>query len=539
MQASLQCRLERKGGNSKRHSEMRITTCRRIASFHLFNHSCRTIQVSFSSVPVVVSAEGAAHAPTIAQGPTVADGSPAPTSTQRKGKRMIALHFGYIGTDYLGLQKQASELTTDASTLETALEGAIYNIGGILDSNRGNLGRLRWSRSSRTDKQVHSLATVIGMKLECDPASFESDPEGIDLANQINSHLPRQLRVFSLQRAPKSFNARMLCDQRTYDYYLPASLLPQPHNDSLKLLEAAWKLYEGTHPFHCYTTRRLYRGDHGKQKKGKQTAVIEQEDEEEEEHEIIDDGMPLPDMEDITRNTSITPAPHQTTLSSSSLPLRKVSLEWKGTPDTSDLVTPRHYRTMRLMECSPEIISLGTDSNCGSGTASVPCVKLSVTGSSFMIRQIRHMVGGAVAVARGEISLELLEASMAIPARISSLPLAPPSTLMLAGNTFRPFRRSWDGRLARSADTTGEVLMLRERGVEEREMFWREQLMPAVGQLLRGEEWESWESDLGRRYVDEGEVEVFVGMYREWIAAKKEREREEMMTGKRVKKVLE
>ena len=57
-------------------------------------------------------------------------------------------------------------------------------------------------------------------------------------------------------------------------------------------------------------------------------------------------------------------------------------------------------------------------------------------GGSFMLHQIRHMVGAAVAVARGHLPLELVDASLATPARIN-LPLAPPSTLMLMGAQFR------------------------------------------------------------------------------------------------------
>lgn len=34
-----------------------------------------------------------------------------------------------------------------------------------------------------------------------------------------------QVRVFSVQRANRSWNARTMCDGRTYHYYLPAAAL--------------------------------------------------------------------------------------------------------------------------------------------------------------------------------------------------------------------------------------------------------------------------------------------------------------------------
>ncbi len=69
------------------------------------------------------------------------------------------------------------------------------------------------------------------------------------------------------------------------------------------------------------------------------------------------------------------------------------------------------------------------------------CACTSIASNSTCISaplkpQIRHMVGTAVAVARGHLPLELLDASMAVRARMN-LPLAPPSTLMLMAALFR------------------------------------------------------------------------------------------------------
>lgn len=37
------------------------------------------------------------------------------------------------------------------------------------------------------------VSQVLAMKLECDPASFESDPEGTQLAAAMNAHLPPEV----------------------------------------------------------------------------------------------------------------------------------------------------------------------------------------------------------------------------------------------------------------------------------------------------------------------------------------------------------
>lgn len=47
-------------------------------------------------------------------------------------------------------------------TIEGVLELALFKAGMIADTNMGDFDRIRWSRSSRTDKGVHSLSLVSG-----------------------------------------------------------------------------------------------------------------------------------------------------------------------------------------------------------------------------------------------------------------------------------------------------------------------------------------------------------------------------------------
>lgn len=59
---------------------------------------------------------------------------------------------------YAGLQVQ--RLDSEVTTIEAALERALAQAGRVLESNVGAQHKMGWSRSSRTDKGVHSLATV-------------------------------------------------------------------------------------------------------------------------------------------------------------------------------------------------------------------------------------------------------------------------------------------------------------------------------------------------------------------------------------------
>lgn len=53
--------------------------------------------------------------------------------------------------------------------------------------NYGHPQKVSWTRSSRTDKGVHSLCTVLGLKMHCfEDSTWDSDPEGLTYAAAIN-----------------------------------------------------------------------------------------------------------------------------------------------------------------------------------------------------------------------------------------------------------------------------------------------------------------------------------------------------------------
>ena len=91
------------------------------------------------------------------------------------------------------------------------MEDALFAAGGVKTSNYRSraLARQKWSRSSRTDKGVSSLATVVSLRLELDPAVWDADQggdyEAKALCAKINARLPETVRVFGVYSTPKSF----------------------------------------------------------------------------------------------------------------------------------------------------------------------------------------------------------------------------------------------------------------------------------------------------------------------------------------------
>ena len=60
-------------------------------------------------------------------------------------KKKYALCFGYLGTQYQGLQ-----INPDAATVEAELEKALLLTGAIQEPNFGYMHKVNWTRAART-----------------------------------------------------------------------------------------------------------------------------------------------------------------------------------------------------------------------------------------------------------------------------------------------------------------------------------------------------------------------------------------------------
>ncbi|KAJ7534206.1 hypothetical protein O6H91_13G083800 [Diphasiastrum complanatum] len=85
----------------------------------------------------------------------------------RYKKRKIALFVAYCGVGYQGMQRNPG-----AVTIEGDLEEALFKAGAIAESNFGDPWKVEWMRAARTDKGVSAVGQVVSGRFFIDPAGF-------------------------------------------------------------------------------------------------------------------------------------------------------------------------------------------------------------------------------------------------------------------------------------------------------------------------------------------------------------------------------
>ncbi|KAI9902407.1 hypothetical protein N3K66_001759 [Trichothecium roseum] len=137
---------------------------------------------------------------------------------ERRPKRKVAVMIGYAGTGYKGMQANRDE-----PTIERDLFRAFVAAGAISKANANDPKKSSLIRCARTDKGVHAAGNLISLKLII---------EDEDVVRNINDNLPPQIRVWGIERTSNAFNCYHACDSRWYEYLMPSYCLLPPHPQS-------------------------------------------------------------------------------------------------------------------------------------------------------------------------------------------------------------------------------------------------------------------------------------------------------------------
>ncbi|KAF2431764.1 pseudouridine synthase [Tothia fuscella] len=405
------------------------------------------------------------------------------TAEDRRPKRKVAVLLGYSGSGYKGMQ-----IMPDQRTIEGDLFAAFIAAGAISKANANDPKKSSFVRCARTDKGVHAAGNVISLKL------IIEEP---DIVEKINEHLSPQIRVFGFERTTGSFSCYQACDSRWYEYLIPTHCFLPPHPSSFlgqKLVEVAmeaedlegyksrqeevadfWEKVDATHIkpilealddesrqiveqalYHTRTTSQEFEdaeedADAGSEN-GDTVAPVSETvettapaDEQtlasnpprEEEESIPADTIPnKPELEAAIKSlkSAYLKAKETYRISPTRLDrVRKAFAQYEGTNNfhnytirksPNDPSAKRHIISFKVAE-EPTIID------------NTEWLSLKVHGQSFMMHQIRKMVGLAALVVRCGTPMERLAQTLSMD--LYSIPKAPGLGLLLERPVFTSY----------------------------------------------------------------------------------------------------
>ena len=401
-------------------------------------------------------------------------------------KRKMCVTIAFVGSDFQGMQLQSPPgvpWEAQPPTVEHELMAALHSWGGIAKTNFGELKKNSWSRSSRTDRGVHAVGCSVACKLIVPLAELSANGGHLTAATleEINSHLPPTVRVVDAHRVNKGFSAQRNAEARQYCYYLPRRAL---RGRTVADLNAILRQYEGVMRVHNFMGNKGSGsvpggGGSGRQKGGKKATSAEL---------LFAEALAAVQEE---------PAMQEAV---GRWPLLK-----EGT---------RTDDRMRREVFSMEATALSASGDAGEDDEG--WLEVRVVGRSFVLNQIRKMLGGALFALWGDAWLPRAAFTIAQKGVFKmTMPMVPAECLMLEETCWREANAGNQGLAARSlaAETDGRADTEKAEAAQRRASaalseFKAQRIVP---EILRNtavwEEWLSAQTERGGsiRWTEDGE----------------------------------
>ncbi|XP_073285875.1 uncharacterized protein [Primulina huaijiensis] len=358
------------------------------------------------------------------------------TKTPRFKRRKIAIFFAYCGVGYQGMQKNPG-----AKTIEGELEEALYHSGAVPETDRGQHKRFDFARSARTDKGVSAVGQVVSGRFYIDPPGF---------VERLNSHLSTQIRIFGYKRTTPSFSAKKFCDKRRYVYLIPVFALdPSCHRDRESVLASLGSANELVKCLECSERGRKVAGLMGKRnsefKYVSEDAAVGSGTSSNNACALSEQDVAASSVNDVNDLDNLN-ANGVTNLENKSKfcygeevkeRFNRILMNYEGTHNF-------HNFTSRIKAEDPSAkrYIMSFTANTTLNVDGIEFVKCEVVGQSFMLHQIRKMIGLAVAIMRNLTPESVLETVFEQKVYINA-PMAPEVGLYLDECFFTSYNKKW------------------------------------------------------------------------------------------------
>lgn len=360
-------------------------------------------------------------------------------------KRHTLLTFGYTGTGWYGLQSQSAEGNPEMPTLSDALRKALLEEGFIAPSNFVTLERSKWSLASRTDKGVHAACAAASVFLETyeadvveqDELEKRRDPAALDYAGDVavwNSRVEAAEKRAGMTMEEAAAKGTKLSIGRQPP---KGSGEWQLSESALARLNAA--LPEGVRIFSGSKVRKRF---HAREEASSRVYeyLLPQH--------ALGDRCTVEQFDELLRTYEGT---HRFHNFASGLRVKQEDASSFATPDGEEWplalregdTTSAAFRSIITCRVHSQAEVDGT-----------PYLVLRISGLAFQLHQIRHMVGGALAVANGVVPRDIMRMALRCPFRFDVSPLVPGMGLLLDEiSWFNLKDGSYEARLPAAART--------------------------------------------------------------------------------------